>query len=67
MGVAVIAEGVESVAELAALPVAGIRRFPGYLFAKPASASLPAVHLPASSALPAETPARDSAEGWARD
>ena len=47
LGVAVIAEGVETEDELTTLRAAGIRLFQGYLFAKPAVASLPAVWLPA--------------------
>ena len=52
LGVAVIAEGVETEAELTALRAAGIQLFQGYLFAKPTVASLPPVWLPtcASSA-----------------
>ncbi len=46
LGVAVIAEGVETEAELTMLRAAGIQLFQGYLFAKPAVASLPAVWLP---------------------
>ena len=61
LGVAVIAEGVETEAELMALRAAGIQLFQGYLFAKPAVARLPTVHLPASTVVPAETPARSDA------
>ena len=46
LDVAVIAEGVETDAELRALRSIGIELFQGYLFAKPAVASLPAVWLP---------------------
>lgn len=46
LGVQVIAEGVETEAELIALQAVGIRLFQGYLFAKPATASLPQVHFP---------------------
>ena len=46
LGVAVIAEGVETEAELVALRAAGIQLFQGYLFAKPVVASLPPVWLP---------------------
>lgn len=45
LGVAVIAEGIETEAELTALRAAGITLFQGYLFAKPAIASLPSVQL----------------------
>jgi EAL domain-containing protein (putative c-di-GMP-specific phosphodiesterase class I) len=56
LGMAVIAEGIETEAELTALRAAGITLFQGYLFAKPAIASLPAVQFsglgdPASMAL----------------
>jgi len=61
LGIAVIAEGVETEVELAALQAAGIQLFQGYLFAKPAVASLPVVRLPASCASKAETPARSAA------
>ncbi|MCJ2142927.1 EAL domain-containing protein, partial [Methylobacterium sp. E-066] len=44
----------ETEAELTALRAAGIQLFQGYLFAKPAVASLPAVRFPASSALSTE-------------
>ena len=43
LDVAVIAEGIETEAELTALRAAGITLFQGYLFAKPAIASLPSV------------------------
>lgn len=43
LGVTVLAEGVETEAELMALQSAGIQLFQGYLFAKPALASLPSV------------------------
>ena len=46
LGVAVIAEGVETEAELTTLRATGIQLFQGYLFAKPAVASLPAAWLP---------------------
>ncbi|GJD50329.1 Blue light- and temperature-regulated antirepressor BluF [Methylobacterium crusticola] len=48
LGVAVIAEGIETEEELSVLRAAGITLFQGYLFARPALASLPAV-----AALPA--------------
>lgn len=43
LGIAVLAEGIETEAELVALRAAGIQLFQGYLFAKPALASLPTV------------------------
>lgn len=43
LDVAVIAEGIETEAELTALRAAGITLFQGYLFARPAIASLPSV------------------------
>ena len=60
LGVAVIAEGVETKAELTTLRAAGIQLFQGYLFAKPAVASLPAVWLPERAS------ARPSSEAAAR-
>lgn len=45
LGVAVIAEGIETEAELQTLRAAGINLFQGYLFAKPSIASLPPVPL----------------------
>ncbi|RVU14989.1 EAL domain-containing protein [Methylobacterium oryzihabitans] len=44
LGVTVLAEGVETEAELLVLRAAGIRLFQGYLFARPELARLPAVH-----------------------
>lgn len=62
LGVAVIAEGVETEMELSALRAAGIQLFQGYLFAKPAVATLPAVCFPASSSLHAKAlPQSDAA------
>lgn len=46
LGVAVIAEGIETEAELVTLQAAGIQLVQGYLFAKPAVASLPTVWIP---------------------
>lgn len=46
LDVSVIAEGVETEAELTTLRAAGIHLFQGYLFAKPAVACLPAAWLP---------------------
>ena len=46
LGVAVIAEGIETEPELVALRAAGVHLFQGFLFAKPAIASLPAIRLP---------------------
>jgi EAL domain-containing protein (putative c-di-GMP-specific phosphodiesterase class I) len=54
LDVAVIAEGIETVAELTALRAAGIQLFQGYLFAKPSLASLPAIHWPAVDRLSVE-------------
>ncbi|OHV16578.1 diguanylate phosphodiesterase [Methylorubrum extorquens] len=45
LGITVLAEGVESEAELTALRAAGIRLFQGYYLAKPAVAMLPNVQL----------------------
>lgn len=47
LGVTVIAEGIETEAELDALRAIGVRYIQGYLFAKPALERLPVVHLPA--------------------
>src|SRR6195952_4645791 len=58
LGVAVIAEGVETEAELTALRAAGIQLFQGYLFAKPAVATLPAVCFPAFAASPMKAAAQ---------
>lgn len=58
LGVAVLAECVETVAEYSALKNLGITLMQGYLFAKPAVASLPEVHWPdrtASSFEPKKT------------
>jgi len=46
LGIDVIAEGVESLAEYAWFAEHGIRLFQGYLFAKPAFESLPQAHFP---------------------
>ena len=46
LGIAVIAEGVETEDELDTLRATGIHLFQGYLFAKPAVASLPTAWLP---------------------
>lgn len=46
LGVAVIAEGIETADELAALREAGITLFQGYLFARPTVAALPELNLP---------------------
>ncbi|WP_289015480.1 EAL domain-containing protein [uncultured Methylobacterium sp.] len=43
LGIVVLAEGVESAAELTALRAAGINLFQGYYFAKPSIATLPEV------------------------
>ncbi len=47
LDVAVIAEGIETEAELAALRDLGVRYIQGYLFAKPAFEQLPVVHIEA--------------------
>lgn len=47
LNITIIAEGVETEAELSTLRDAGIRLFQGYLFAKPAVENLPAVSLSA--------------------
>ena len=46
LGIDVIAEGVESLAEYAWFAEHGVRLFQGYLFAKPGFESLPAAHFP---------------------
>ncbi|MGX7703933.1 EAL domain-containing protein [Methylobacterium sp. Gmos1] len=46
LGIAVIAEGIETPDELAALREAGITLFQGYLFARPTVAALPELSLP---------------------
>ena len=66
LNVAVIAEGVETEAELAALRSLGIDLFQGYLFAKPTIALLPDVWWPAnargaSAGAPGTTPVMRSA------
>ena len=52
LGVTVLAEGIETEAELAALSAAGINLFQGYLFAKPALARLPDVRFPTGDSHP---------------
>ncbi|MCJ2079878.1 EAL domain-containing protein [Methylobacterium sp. J-090] len=49
LGITVLAEGVETDAELTALRAAGIKLFQGYLFAKPAIARLPSVQFQGST------------------
>jgi len=46
IGIDVIAEGVQTVAEYAWLANEGIRLFQGFLFAKPAFEAFPPVHYP---------------------
>ena len=46
LNIRVIAEGIESLGELQALRDMGVELFQGYLLAKPAFETLPAVHLP---------------------
>jgi len=48
LGITVIAEGIETEAELAALREIGVRYIQGYLFAKPAFEALPVVRLDAA-------------------
>lgn len=50
LGITVIAEGIETEAELAALREIGVRYIQGYLFAKPAFEALPVVRLDATPA-----------------
>ena len=50
LGITVIAEGVESQGELAALREMGVRYIQGYLLARPAFQALPLVSLPAPAA-----------------
>jgi EAL domain-containing protein (putative c-di-GMP-specific phosphodiesterase class I) len=50
LGIRVVAEGVEAPEEVDALRSLGVELFQGYLFAKPAVASLPAVTWPAAPA-----------------
>lgn len=50
LGVRVIAEGIETEAELSAIRELGIGYAQGFLFAKPALERLPAVHIPAPAA-----------------
>lgn len=47
LGITVIAEGIETLAELESLRAAGIHLFQGFLFAKPAVEILPAALMPA--------------------
>ncbi|WP_293898987.1 EAL domain-containing protein [Phenylobacterium sp.] len=49
LDIVVIAEGIETDAELDALRAIGVRYIQGYLFAKPAFERLPVVHLPAET------------------
>lgn len=46
MGITPVAEGVETLEEFCWLNAAGVRRFQGYLFARPALNSIPAVRWP---------------------
>ena len=52
LDITVLAEGVETVAELVALRAAGIDLFQGYLFAKPLTAMLPLVEFTQTTAAP---------------
>lgn len=47
LNIRVIAEGIESLAELRTLQAMGVELFQGYLLAKPAFEALPEIHLPA--------------------
>jgi EAL domain-containing protein (putative c-di-GMP-specific phosphodiesterase class I) len=58
LGMTVIAEGIETEAELVTLRAAGIRLFQGYLFAKPALARLPEVSFAPSEAASTDLTAR---------
>jgi EAL domain-containing protein (putative c-di-GMP-specific phosphodiesterase class I) len=49
LGIDVIAEGVETIAEYEWLANQGVRLFQGYLFAKPGFESFPPIHYPESS------------------
>ena len=49
LGITIIAEGVETMAEYDALRAIGIRYIQGYLFARPGFRSLPAIALPAAA------------------
>ncbi|GJE46428.1 EAL domain-containing protein [Methylobacterium soli] len=51
LGIAVIAEGIETETELTMLRATGISLFQGYLFAKPAIARLPGIQSPLSAEL----------------
>jgi EAL domain-containing protein (putative c-di-GMP-specific phosphodiesterase class I) len=51
MGITVVAEGIETMAEYAALRAAGIRYMQGYLFARPGFQLLPAFTLPSQETL----------------
>ena len=46
LNIRVIAEGIESLAELRTLQAMGVELFQGYLLARPAFESLPEIHLP---------------------
>jgi EAL domain-containing protein (putative c-di-GMP-specific phosphodiesterase class I) len=46
LGIDVVAEGVETLAEWSWLQAAGVERFQGYLFARPALDGAPAIHWP---------------------
>lgn len=50
LGIAVIAEGIETEGELAALKAIGVRYIQGYLLARPGFETLPAFTVPASAA-----------------
>jgi EAL domain-containing protein (putative c-di-GMP-specific phosphodiesterase class I) len=47
LGIRVIAEGIETIDEMACLRELGVRLFQGFLFARPAFEELPSVEIPA--------------------
>lgn len=65
MGITPVAEGVELVDEWSWLQAAGVERFQGYLFARPALARMPEICWPERSSLGGEREPLRSA-GWAR-
>ena len=66
IGVAIIAEGVESVAECRTLRSFGINLMQGYLFARPASCELPRVRFPSMEQKHFSRVTRDECE-WLRN
>ena len=61
LGVTVIAEGIETLAELEALRALGVRYIQGYYFAKPAFEALPKVEIVLSAARKSASSARSGA------